>query len=62
MSRLNQTNGGAVLVPTMLSQDYSYFENSLDPDQLASEKSANQHLHCFPFCFQIHANEWNHVC
>ena len=28
-------------------QDISYFENSVDPDQLASEKPADQDRHCF---------------
>ena len=27
---------------------YTYFENSVDPDQLASEKPADQDPHCFP--------------
>ena len=31
----------------MLIQDMSCFENSVDPDQLASEKPADQDLHCF---------------
>ena len=28
----------------------SCFENSADPDQLASEKPADLDLHCFPLC------------
>ena len=32
----------------MLSPDIYYFENSVDPDQLASEKSADQDPHFFP--------------
>ena len=35
---------------TMLNQDVTFFQNSVDPDQLASEKPADQDLHCFPFC------------
>ena len=30
--------------------DLSGFENSVDPDQLASEKPADQDPHCFPLC------------
>ena len=32
----------------MLSTVISCFENNVDPDQLASEKPADQDLHCFP--------------
>ena len=28
-----------------------YFENSVDPDQLASQKPADQDPHCFPIFF-----------
>ena len=35
------------LTLTMLSPDISCFENSVDPDQLASEKPADQDQHCF---------------
>ena len=45
----------------MLIQDISRFENSVDPFQLASEKPADQNLHCFPLCLQIHACQWNHA-
>ena len=40
------------LALTMLNQDIPRFrfENSADPDQLASQKPADQDLHCFPFC------------
>ena len=27
-----------------------FFENSIDPDQLASEKPADQDQRCFPLC------------
>ena len=37
------------LTPTMLIVDISRFENCVDPDQLASERSADQHLYCFQF-------------
>ena len=40
----NQTNK-----QTMLSLDLSCLENSVNPDQLASEKPANPDAHCFPF-------------
>ena len=32
----------------MLNQDLPHFENSVGPDQLASEKPADQDPHCFP--------------
>ena len=38
----------------------SSFENSLDPDQLASEKPADQDSNCF-HCIQKHANNWTPV-
>ena len=34
----------------MLNLDISCFENSVDQDQLASKKPADQDLHCFPLC------------
>ena len=34
----------------MLNQDVTFFEHSVDPDQMASEKLADQDPHCFPFC------------
>ena len=42
----------------MLNSDISCFENSVDPDQLASEKQADEDLHCFPHCWQICVNKW----
>ena len=30
--------------------DLSIFENSVEPDQLASEKPADQDPHCLPLC------------
>ena len=33
--------------PIMLNRDMFCLENSVDPDQLASEKPADQDLHCF---------------
>ena len=47
------------LTLTMLNQKISGFENSVDLDQLASEKPADQDLHCFPLCLEIHANNLN---
>ena len=32
----------------MLNMDIFSFKNSVDPDQLASEKPADLDLHCFP--------------
>ena len=43
----------------MLSSDISCFENSVDSNQLASEKPADQDLQCFPLCWKLHANKWN---
>ena len=36
-----------ILTFTMLNRYLSCFKNSVDPDQLASEKPADQDLHCF---------------
>ena len=35
------------LTITILKLDRSHFENSVDPDQLASQKPADQDPHCF---------------
>ena len=35
---------------TMISLNLSFFENSVDPNQLASEKQADQESHCFLLC------------
>ena len=35
---------------TLLNLDISCSENSVDPDQLASRKPADQDLHCFLIC------------
>ena len=43
----------------MLNLDISHFENSVDPDQLASEKPADQDPHCLPLCLPIYSNNWN---
>ena len=40
------------LTLTMLKQNIFCFENSVDLDQLASMKPADQDLHCFPLCFE----------
>ena len=39
------------LTLTLRYRDISWFENSEDPDQLASEKPAAQDLHCFSLSF-----------
>ena len=36
------------------------FQNNVDPDQLASQKPADQNLHCFPNYLQMHANYLNY--
>ena len=38
----------------MLIADISRFENCVDPDQLASKRSADQHLYCLQFGLHIH--------
>ena len=40
----------------MLIPDISCFENSVDLDQLALEKPADQYTYCYLFCIQVHAN------
>ena len=40
----------------MLNRNISYFKNSVDPDQLASEKPADQDLYWFSLSLQKHAN------
>ena len=45
----NNKDAQRKLTPTMLTKDISRFENSVDPDQLASERSVDQHLYCFNF-------------
>ena len=37
----------------------SHFENSVCPDQVASEKPADQDPDCFPLYMKIHASNWN---
>ena len=39
--------------------DASRFENSVDPDQLGSEKPADQDPHWFQLCLEIHGDNWN---
>ena len=50
-----------MLTLTMLNLDIAHFENSVDPDQLASEKPADLNPHCLPLCLPIYANNWNPV-
>ena len=45
----------ALLTVTMLNFDISFNKNSVDPDQLASKKPADQDLLCFPLDIRIHA-------
>ena len=42
----------------MVNSDISCFENSVDPDQLASRKPADQDLYCFQLYLSKHANNW----
>ena len=46
-----------VFNPCPAEPDLSCFDNSVDPDQRASD--ANQYAHCFPFCLKVHAYKWN---
>ena len=48
-----------MLTQSMLNQDLPHFENSEGPDQLASEKPADQGPHCFPLRLYGHANNLN---
>ena len=49
-TRVYYTNTTSSLIFFLLTEDKSSFENSVDPDQLASvKKPADQDLHCFPF-------------
>ena len=41
--------------PVLLSPESSFFENAVDPDQMASTKPSDQDLHCFPLLLKMHA-------
>ena len=41
----------------MLNQ--TMFKKHIDPDQLATQKPADQYLHVFPYYLYIHANNKN---
>ena len=41
--------------PVLLSPELSFFENAVDPDQMASTKPSDQDLHCFPLRLKMHA-------
>ena len=43
----------------MLNPDISSFVNSVDPDQLASEKPAVKDQHCFLLFFEKHDHKLN---
>ena len=43
----------------MLNCDALCYENSVDPDQLASEKPADQDPHWSQLCLDIHGDRWN---
>ena len=49
------------LTHTMLNLQVPRFKGlkTVDPDQLASEKPANQDLQCFPICLFIYTYHWN---
>ena len=47
---------------TMLNIDTFFFENSVDPNQLVSQKPADQNPHCFPLCLQINVNDGSLSC
>ena len=46
--------GKCILTLNMQNTGVSCVKNRADPDQLASKKSADLDLHCFPFCLQLH--------
>ena len=39
----------------------SHLENSVDSDQLASEKPADQYLPCFPLVSKKQASNWEEI-
>ena len=47
------------LTVVLLNRDISCFENSYYPDQLVSEKQADQNPHCFPLSLLTQAYKWN---
>ena len=44
------------LTLAMLSLDISSLGKSVDPDKQASQKPADQDLHCFQLCLHLHNN------
>ena len=49
------------LTLTVPSINIICLENSVDPDQLASEMPADQDPRCLPLCLKIHTSIWNPV-
>ena len=47
------------LTLSMPSINIICLENSIDPDQLASQKPADLGLRCFQLCLKIHTSVWN---
>ena len=47
--------------PCLLNLDIFSSENSVDPDQLTSKKSADQDPHCFQFSQRAHGYKCNHT-
>ena len=39
--------------------DLSFFENTEEPDQIASDKASDQDRHCFPVWLKRHACNWD---
>ena len=51
-----------LLILTKLDPDISGLEKSVDPDQLASEKPADQDTHCYTLSLKRPANYLNPAC
>ena len=47
------------LNPSVETSFIIFFENTLDPDQMASYKATDLDLHCFLLCLKTHAYNWN---
>ena len=43
----------------MLNPDLSFFENTIDPDQLASDEAIRSGTTAFSTLFEVHVYNWN---
>ena len=51
---------GQSVNPYHAGPDISHFENSVDDEQLASQKPADLDLHCFQNFLNVHSNNWHY--